>query len=187
MEKMCSKLASYIAKYSGNMEKYEIYKYGLENLVCLLFPSVIILGISIFLHLELEAFTWITCFLPIRIIFGGVHAKKYWNCVMLSVSVALIGFLPLNYMSVKPIIEITIIFFCIYIMMLFAPSRTTKESDASGPYRNQWWKEFIILSIAVCSYIISLLFNSSLHFVIFRSLLTAALSFIISLFQNDRI
>lgn len=187
MENLCSKLASYIAKHSGNMEKYEIYKYGLESLVCMLFPSVIILGISIFLHLELEAFTWIACFLPIRIIFGGVHAKKYRNCAILSVSAALIGFLPLNFISIKPIIEIIIIFLSIYIMVLFAPSRTPEESDASESYRNQCWKEFMVLSIVVCSYIISFLCNSPLHFVIFRSLLTAALSFIISFFQNDRI
>lgn len=187
MEYFCSKFALYIAKHSGNMEKYEIYEYGIESLVCMLFPSVIILGISIFLHLELEAFTWIACFLPVRIIFGGVHAKKYRNCAMPSVLVALIGFLPLNFISVKSIIEIIIIFFCICIMILFAPSRNSEESNASESYSNQCWKEFIVLSIVVCSYIISFLYDSSLHFVIFRSLLTAALSFIISLFQNDRI
>lgn len=187
MENLCSKLASYIARNSGNMEKYEIYKYGLESLVCMLFPSVIILGISIFLHLELEAFTWIACFLPIRIIFGGVHAKKYRNCAILSVSAALIGFLPLNFISVKPIIEIIIIFFCTCIMILFAPGRNPEESNVSKSYSIQCWKEFIVLSIVCCSYIISFLCNSALHFVIFRSLLTAALSFIISLFQNDRI
>ena len=80
-----------------------------------------------------------------------------------------------------------VILLSIYIMVLFALSRTPEESDASESYRNQCWKEFMVLSIVVCSYIISFLCNSSLHFVIFRSLLTAALSFIISLFQNDRI
>lgn len=111
----------------------------------------------------------------------------YPYSAMLSVLVALIGFLPLNFISVKSIIEIIIIFFCICIMILFAPSRNSEESNASESYSNQCWKEFIVLSIVVCSYIISFLYDSSLHFVIFRSLLTAALSFIISLFQNDRI
>lgn len=184
MKKLCSKLASYIARYSENMEKYEIYKYGLESLFCILFPSVIILGISIFLHLEIEAFTWVACFLTIRITFGGAHAKKYRNCAILSISAALMGILPLNFIFMKPIVEIIIIFFCIYIMMLFAPSRNQEELDTLELYKNQHQKEFTIISIVVCSYIISLLCNSSLHFVIFRSLLTAALSFIISLFQR---
>lgn len=160
MENLCSKLASYIAKHSGN--KYlPSFRTGSVYMDCMFFTYS-------------DNIWWRSY-------------KKYRNCAMLSVSAALIGVLPLNFISIKPIIEIIIIFLSIYIMVLFAPSRTPEESDASESYRNQCWKEFMVLSIVVCSYIISFLCNSPLHFVIFRSLLTAALSFIISFFQNDRI
>lgn len=79
-------------------EKSEIYKYGLELMLSLVFTVTVILITSVLVNKILETVLFLAGFFAARIICGGYHAKHHYSCFITSISMY-IAFLLFHHLT----------------------------------------------------------------------------------------
>ena len=68
-------------------ESEEIYIYGFELLVSCVFITTIILALGLIFNVFLETLCFLMAFILLRSFTGGYHAKKYWQCTVVTLGV----------------------------------------------------------------------------------------------------
>ncbi len=91
---------SFVKYHVINTDDYDIYKYGIENLLALIITVISILLISVISKKFVCTIFYLIGFLGTRSICGGYHAKHHYSCFIGTFSIYLI-FLLLYFIFIK--------------------------------------------------------------------------------------
>ncbi len=85
MEKVASYLTKYIfSKGVANKELFEVYQFGFISFMEITLSIIISLIIAIWMDMISECLLFFLIFIPLRSFAGGLHLKKYMNCLFFS-------------------------------------------------------------------------------------------------------
>ncbi len=72
-------------------DESEMYVYGIQILIERVFAFALIFGLAVIMHRFLEVLLFITSFSIVRKYSGGIHCKRFIDCLMASVAVSFSG------------------------------------------------------------------------------------------------
>jgi accessory gene regulator B len=85
LEKVASYLTKYIfSKGVANKELFEVYQFGFISFMEITLSIIVSLIIAIWMDMMSECLLFFLIFIPLRSFAGGLHLKKYMNCLILS-------------------------------------------------------------------------------------------------------
>lgn len=130
----------------------DIYIYGFELLVALLFTTITIILISLFIDKFVETVLYLVGFFSVRVICGGYHAKHHYSCFATTTFTYFL-FLLLNICFYsKPYLNLTVGFMTIVSVVLiiaFAPiEHLDNPMTEYRKKKNRLWS--LILSVVIC-------------------------------------
>lgn len=141
---------------------YDIYKYGVELLVSLLFTIIFILIISAFLKNIIETLFFLFSFLGTRGICGGYHTKHYYSCFVGTLSIYISYLLAYYLVQLSPYGNLIFFPFTIIsaiIVVVFAPVENL-NNPMTAYRRNKNRLRSRSLSVLLCLlHFISLFFH----------------------------
>lgn len=117
-----------ITKYNSYDDiKLEQIKYGLTGLYMTISKAIIIFIISLLLNVVKESIILLLCFNAIRVTSFGIHAKKSWICLVISI-ILFIG-IPLIIKNIYLNFTLKLIIGCINIIFIYkySPADTKKR------------------------------------------------------------
>ena len=68
-------------------ESEDVYIYGFELLISFIFSTTIIITLGLIFDVFLETLCFLVVFILLRSFTGGYHAKKYWQCTIVTLAV----------------------------------------------------------------------------------------------------
>lgn len=78
-------IVDYLLKNYEDKKVYrEIYEYGLDIVLSTMCNVLMILAISLYLGITTHVFWYCLFFLPYRFLFGGIHARTQFQCMVLT-------------------------------------------------------------------------------------------------------
>ena len=124
-----------------DIEKRDIYVYGLEAILLNLLNILTALTISILSNTMLHFGMFMLIFIPLRLFIGGYHAKTSESCYVITTTIYIltvlaVKFLPDLYCNIPAII--TLIIFIIPIIALAPAENTNNPLSASQRKRNRF-------------------------------------------------
>ena len=130
----------------------DIYIYGFELLVALLFTTITIILISLFIDKFVETVLYLVGFFSVRVICGGYHAKHHYSCFATTTFTYFL-FLLLNICFYsKPYLNLTVGFMTIVsVVLIIAFAPIEHPDNPMTEYRkkkNRLWS--LILSVVIC-------------------------------------
>ena len=164
-----NKLMSIIIRDTNHDETKLIeIRYGLEGLFITVGKLSVFIIISIILGTFVNLLLFLLFFIPLKSTCFGFHAKKSWQCWMIS-SLAFIG-LPLlaNYLILNTITKIICISFIFIFVFLYCPADTPNRPIVSPIYRRKL--KITALTITLIYSCIILSFSSLAGLIILASL-----------------
>jgi accessory gene regulator B len=123
-----------------DIEKREVYVYGLEVILLNAALLIVAMGISLLFGAFMHFVTFLVVFLPLRIFAGGYHAKTSERCLILSAILytathVLVHFYPLLYRSIFAIVSGVI--FAVVIFVFVPLVNKNNELNAEQVKRNR--------------------------------------------------
>lgn len=111
--------------YNDNTEKssceeIEILQYGIECIINILIPMIIIFIYAFFSHRTLDFFIWLFSFLILRNYIGGYHASSHIRCIVLSSIVGILSIILISHISTAYFIFkmlIIVLLFTVYLII----------------------------------------------------------------------
>lgn len=139
-----------IRKYNSNYDNRELakIKYGLEAVYLTITKFIIILLISIFLNITKEFIIFIFFYNFVRLFAFGMHASKSYICLFSSIIIFILIPYISNIFPNNNYINLIIGFFCIVMMILYAPADTYKRPLTNIKKRHQLKLMSIMISLA---------------------------------------
>ncbi len=118
-----------INKYNPNYDNGELakIKYGLEAMYLTVTKFIIILLISLILNITKEFIVFIFFYNFVRLFAFGMHASKSYLCLLSSIIIFILIPYVSNIFPNNNYINLAIGFFCITMMILYAPADTYKR------------------------------------------------------------
>lgn len=104
----------------SSCEEIEVLQYGIECIINILIPLIIIFIYSFCSHKTLDMIIWFFSFLLLRNFIGGYHASSHIRCIVLSsivgiLSIILVSRMSTAYFSLK--LLIIVLFFIVFLMI----------------------------------------------------------------------
>lgn len=152
-------------------EEIEILQYGIECIINILIPLIIIFIYACFSHRLPEMFIWLFSFLILRNFIGGYHASSHIRCMIFSSMVGILAILYISHMSTElSIIKIIILILLFLIFLLIGPITQNESYNhiRQSLYQKATWT-FVI-------YIAGILVLSFLHLPYWTALYIGAVS-----------
>ena len=85
IHKLSVVIVSYLLKNYEDKKAYqEIYEYGLNIVLSTMCNAFVVLIISLCLGITTHVFWYCLFFLPFRFLFGGIHARTQFQCIVLT-------------------------------------------------------------------------------------------------------
>lgn len=144
-------------------ESIDIYKYGFELLLSLLFTTLFILILSVFIKKLSETVIYLIGFFVVRIICGGYHAKHHYSCFITTIS-SYILFLLFEYLTItenqSKLFTVVTLVFSIIIIAAFSP--VEHPDNPMTEYRrikNRRLSYILIFALVLCL-VISLIIHN---------------------------
>ncbi len=164
--KISSKLTKWLIKLDViESENFEVYEYGFELLVALVFSILTIITFSFISNRFVETLLYLIGFFSVRAICGGYHAKHHYSCFATTISTYfLFLFLYYCFFSKSYLILITSFITIVSIVLIIAFAPIEHPDNPMTEYRKTRSRLLcIILSIVLCMVLfVSLLFKSTL-------------------------
>lgn len=159
------------SKYNYNQDMIDRVKYGLEIIYITITKISIVFIASLICKTFRETITFF-CFISfIKFFSYGIHAKKSWQCYIVSLIIfILFPNLIIKY-KFNIIQEIILCFLSLISMILYAPSDTYKRPLVNKKHRKKL-KTICILITIIYSFIIILSTNQFISNLILLALLT---------------
>ena len=108
-------------------DKLEVIAYGLEGLYLTFTKIIIIIGLSLILGKLKNVLMLILFYNLIRFFSFGLHAKKSYQCLIMSISLFIGGMYLCEYISINFYIKVMLGIICIILMAKYAPADTEKR------------------------------------------------------------
>ncbi|MGN0151909.1 MAG: accessory gene regulator B family protein [Wujia sp.] len=192
---MIERMASYFAKliYSDNKEtnaeseenELEVIQYGIECIINLLVPIIIIFFYSILAHRIPDMIIWLISFLTLRNYLGGYHASSHLRCMILS---SITGILALLFSSIMTstylcakVISLSI---CMILFLIHGP---ILQDQTYKTIRNSLYiKGIVIFIVDIIFVFILLYFNCKLGNALFIGVCTAFILYLLELLKKKK-
>lgn len=103
---------SLLKNYEDKKAYRDIYEYGLDIVLSTMCNVFVIIIISLCLGITTHVFWYCLFFLPYRFLFGGIHAKTQFQCIMLTNLCMLAGVglaLNISYTIVTIVFEVLLV------------------------------------------------------------------------------
>ena len=148
-------------------ENIDIYKYGFELLLSLMFTTLCILILSIFVKKISETVIYLVGFFVVRTICGGYHAKHHYSCFITTIISYLLFLLfehlTKNESQSKFFIVITLVF-SIVIIAAFSPiEHPDNPMTEYRKIKNRRLGFILIFVLSLC--LVSSLFFHNTHYI----------------------
>ncbi len=104
----------------NSCEEIEVLQYGIECIINMLIPLIIIFIYSLIFHKTLDMFIWLFSFLLLRNYIGGYHASSHIRCIVLSSLVGILSIILISHMSSAYFIFkmlIIVLFFIVFLII----------------------------------------------------------------------
>ncbi|MBE5946391.1 MAG: hypothetical protein E7259_05500 [Lachnospiraceae bacterium] len=158
-------LAKLLYDYNNNerasCEEIDILQYGIECIINILIPLIIIFIYAFFSHSTIEMFIWLFSFLLLRNFIGGYHASSHIRCIVLSSIVGILSIILISHMSTELFIFKIIIIVLLFIVFLVIGPMI---QDESYKYMQQSLRQKAIGTFVIYIASILLLFFLNLHY-----------------------
>ena len=83
----------------SSSEEIEMLQYGIECIINILIPLIIIFIYAFLSHKTLDMFIWFLSFLLLRNFIGGYHTSSHIRCIILSSFVGILSIILISNMS----------------------------------------------------------------------------------------
>lgn len=104
----------------SSCEEIEVLQYGIECIINMLIPLIIIFIYAFLSHKTLDMFIWLFSFLLLRNFIGGYHASSHIRCIVLSSIVGILSIIFISHMSTAYFtfkMLIIVLFFIVFLMI----------------------------------------------------------------------
>lgn len=163
---MVDKIVNYILKRqisNGIMKEDEsgVYQYGYTLFFEKLINIIIVIIICLFTKKWLEIWSFLLFMIPLRSFAGGWHAKKFWQCTLISNLIIIFMIFIIPYINIRNYVIflfIEIIFFAIIILTIPVQhsNRPLSEKEKNVYKKNTliiWFIECVLIFVfAVINY-----------------------------------
>ncbi len=124
MDVFCEKLSSFLIKNQNiSKDDRELYEYALKVLIQGFVNIVITIFIGFLFNMIKESFCFFITFFILRKFTGGLHARKYVNCLLSSLVIMLFSLFCIKYLEQnnKQILFIIVVITSIIFICFFSP------------------------------------------------------------------
>lgn len=136
LEKLAAKVADYLT--TDDDSEWKLVQYSASMLISRLTIDLIILVVSIFTHMWLEALIILIGMNLFRKQYSGWHAQHFWLCFLVSVGIFIaVIFLGRSLMT-QSVLMVQIFYVCCLFIMLLSYKLITKK---------EWFKTLIIFIV----------------------------------------
>lgn len=158
VEKLANKVADWVIENNpDSQDKYEIYIYAVECICGFVFSNGIVLAISIFINLPIQAVIWLVFYNSLRFYIGGSHAKNFGTCLAGGTFFSMICIIASEYL-IESIVFLFIEVICsIMITYFIAPVMHPNRSLSRTQIEKRHWIGKVI--VIVESLAIFLIYN----------------------------
>ena len=180
------KIADYlISQEVIDKDEFDIYVYGYETALSGIIDFLMISIIGWFTHQLHSTLVFFVMFVSIRLYVGGYHAKTYFQCKIMFISIyLLVIFLSNLYLPIVGIV-IALVSYLITVICFAPIENINKPLDDSE--KKKYRKIGIVLSILwSCAAIPLYFFNNTLSLVIVYTALFIALLMVISVAERRK-
>lgn len=104
----------------SSCEEIEVLQYGIECIINILIPLIIIYVYSLISHKTFDMVIWLFSFLLLRNYIGGYHASSHIRCIVFSSIVGILSIIFISHMSTAYFIFkmlIIVLFFIVFLMI----------------------------------------------------------------------
>lgn len=178
---------------SNNIVKkddFEIYQYGFELLLSLLFTVLVVFVISFFIGMTIETMIYFVGFFSVRVICGGYHAKHHWSCFITTLCTYLI-FLFVYFMLVEEMRMKTILFvfsiISVIIILFFAPVEDPNNHMSEFRRKKSNILKFVLSFIVLSIFTLACLIKNNVIILIapfFVGIFIAAFAILVAKVEN---
>lgn len=122
MEKMAKWLTYYIAqKTCLEKEEKEIYYYGFQVGLEVILNTIISIALSVYLGMFWQCILFFVFFIPLRSYAGGIHARRYLNCLLASCLSLAVILIMVKYITIPWQLSAMISFVCWGLLWFLSP------------------------------------------------------------------
>ena len=141
LEKLSAKIADYLT--TDDDSEWELVKYSATMLISRLTIEIIILIVSIFTHMWVEALIILIGMNLFRKQYSGWHAPHFWLCFLLSIGIFVIIMAIGRFLMTQSGLVVQIFYGCCLLIMMLSYKLITRKA---------WFKTLIIFAImgALC-------------------------------------
>ena len=123
----------------------DIIRYGLESVYLTFTKLILILILAIYLDKLKNLLILLIFYNIIRLTAFGMHAKKSWHCLIISLTLFIGGMYLCEYINLSLIIKSIISLICILLIYKYAPADTEKRPLINKKKRKKY-KIFSLIS-----------------------------------------
>lgn len=138
---MIDKIVNLFLQHQLNMESIQkedvsVYRYGYTLMLEGIVNMFVALLIAILLEEVKVFFCFFLLFMPLRSFCGGYHAKKAWQCVVLSNTVVVLASILSKQLEFSNIVAVVLEIICFLVIFIFSPveSKNKKLSEKEKKY-----------------------------------------------------
>lgn len=112
----------------NSCEEIEVLQYGIECIINMLIPVIIIFIYSFLSHKTLDMFIWLFSFLLLRNYIGGYHASSHFRCIVLSSILGILSIISISHISTAYFVLKMLIVVMLFIVFLIIGPILQNES-----------------------------------------------------------
>lgn len=142
-------------------EEIDILQYGIECIINILIPLIIIFIYAFRSHLTFDLYIWLFSFLILRNYIGGYHASSHVRCIILSSIVGIISLIIISQMSTAYFIIKMLIIILFFIVFLITGPMLQNESYS---HMKQSLRQKALWTLIIYTICILLLFFLNIHY-----------------------
>ncbi len=177
---MKNKIYSYLIKNNIQLEK-DVFEYGFEYFFSYLVYLLIIIPISILTDSFIEIMFFIILYIPIRKNIGGLHLKKQYHCLILSIIITITIPILANHILINIYFLLIPMILNTFLYIIFVPVDCKEKELSLAEKKYYKIKSLIIHLIYFAIYLFSFMYNIDFLFQVLCIIeIISSLSIIIS-------
>lgn len=155
---MKNKIYNYLVNNNIYLEK-DVFEYGFEYFLSYLVYLLIVIPISILTDSFIEIVLFIILYIPIRKNIGGLHLKKRYHCLMLSIIITLVVPILTNYIFLNIYLLLIPIILNTFLYIMFVPVDCKEKKLSQVEIKYYKIKSLILHLIYFTLYTFTFLYN----------------------------
>lgn len=153
-----NKIYNYLVNNNIYLEK-DVFEYGFEYFLSYLVYLLIVIPISILTDSFIEIMLFIILYIPIRKNIGGLHLKKRYHCLMLSIIITLVVPILTNYIFLNIYLLLIPIILNTFLYIMFVPVDCKEKKLSQVEIKYYKIKSLILHLIYFTLYTFTFLYN----------------------------